>query len=115
VSRNALGLAMGALLGATPACAAEPWIGRWAPDIKACNGTGGNALWPLQVTPLALKWPATHCTVHKSYKVGQAWHVGARCSGDGVVSMVPMRLQMRGDRLVLDWGRARAEELRRCP
>jgi hypothetical protein len=105
--------AAGLMLTATAASAAEPWIGRWAADVGSCSGAGG--IGPLLVTQNAIEWPAARCTVQRSYKVGNAWYVSGRCSGDGVVSMVPMRLQMRGDRLVFDWGRARPEELRRCP
>ena len=115
MSRIALALATGVLLAATEASAAEPWIGRWAVDALTCKGTSDNPIWPLHVTEQALKWPAALCTVHTSYKVGNVWYVSGRCWGEGVVSMIPMRLQMRGDRLVFDWGRARAEELRRCP
>jgi hypothetical protein len=115
VSGRVLAAAVSLALAATAASAAEPWIGRWAADARTCTGEGDNALWPVLVTPSALRWPAALCTVHTSYKVGNAWHVSGRCWGEGVVSMIPMRLQMRGDRLVFDWGRARTEELRRCP
>ena len=103
------------LLAGTTASVAEPWIGRWAVDTETCNGTKDSGVWPLLVTERALKWPAALCTVSTSYRVGNAWYVSGRCWGEGVVSTIPMRLQMRGDRLAFDWGRARTEELLRCP
>jgi len=112
VSGRAFALAGSLVLATTAAAsAAEPWIGRWAADVRSCSGAGG----PLLVTQNAIEWPAVRCTVAKSYKVGNVWYLSGRCSGEGGVSMVPMRFQMRGDRLVFDWGRSRTEELRRCP
>jgi hypothetical protein len=112
VSALVLAMAASLVLAATAASAAEPWIGRWAVDVHACSGSG---IGPLLVTQHAIEWPAARCAINRSYKVGNAWHVSGRCWGEGGVSMIPMRLQMRGDRLVFDWGRARTEELRRCP
>jgi hypothetical protein len=47
--------------------------------------------------------------------VGDAWNIGARCWSDGATANLPIRLDLRGDRLSLDWGGAPAQELRRCP
>jgi hypothetical protein len=97
-----------------PAVAAAPFDGRWAADVSRC---ADDWLWasPVTVTSLSLSWPGTYCTVGTSYLVRDAWHVSARCWGEGAVSNVPIKLQMRGDRLVFEWARARPEELRRCP
>jgi hypothetical protein len=103
-----------ALPAVSPALAAEPFDGRWAPDPSACAG-GATTGSPLIVTSQALTWPGAACLVGSSYRVRDAWHIGARCWGEGVVSNVAIKLTMRGERLVLDWARARPEELRRCP
>jgi hypothetical protein len=49
------------------------------------------------------------------WAVRDSWHIGARCWGEGAISNVPITLRMRGAQLVLDWARAPAEALRRCP
>jgi hypothetical protein len=98
----------------TPASAAEPFDGRWAPDAQACIGERAVAS-PLVVNSLTLQWRDAACVVRTSYLVRGAWHIGARCWGEGVVSNVPITLRMRGEQLLLDWAGAPAEELRRCP
>jgi hypothetical protein len=99
---------------ALPATAAESFHGRWAPDAKACIGESALAS-PLVVSPFALQWRDAACVVRTSYLVRGAWHIGARCWGEGAISNVPITLRMRGEQLVLDWAGAPAEELRRCP
>lgn len=103
-----------ALTVATPTPAAEPFDGRWALDLSACTDNWALAS-PVTVTSLAVSWPGAFCAVGTSYLVRDVWHVSARCWGDDIVSNVPIKLQMRGDRLVLHWGSTRPEELRRCP
>ena len=106
-------LAAATVLAVCPV-AAQPFDGRWAADPQACTDES-TPVAPIIVTPLLLSWPAAACAVRTSYRVGDAWHVSARCWGEGAISEVPIRLQMNGDRLVLNWAKARAEELRRCP
>jgi hypothetical protein len=103
-----------ALLAVSPVFGAEPFDGRWAADASACAG-GASAAGPLVVTSHSLTWPGVVCTVGSSYRVRDAWHIAARCLGEGTVSNVAIKLTMRGERLVFDWARARPEELRRCP
>jgi len=98
----------------TSASAAEPFDGRWAPDAQACIGERAVAS-PIVVNSLTLQWRDAACVVRTSYRVRDAWHIGARCWGEGVVSNVPITLRMRGERLLLAWAGAPAEELRRCP
>ena len=107
-------LAAWALAIAAPTRAAEPFDGRWAADVQACTDEGAASS-PLVVGPLALTWRDGVCVVRTSYRVRDAWHIGARCWGEGTISNVPITLRMRGEELVLDWPRARAESLRRCP
>jgi hypothetical protein len=111
---RALAVAAWALLCATPALAADPFSGRWASDPRACTDEGALVA-PLTVAPLWLAWPGAACMVRTSYRLRDAWHMSARCFGEGAISEVAIRLQMRGERLVLDWAKARPEELRRCP
>jgi hypothetical protein len=99
---------------AAPALAAEPFDGRWASDLRACTDEGA-LMSPLTVAKLSLTWPGAACMVRTSYRLGDAWHISARCWGEGAVSEVPISLQVRGERLVLNWAKARPEELRRCP
>ncbi len=103
-----------AIAVAKPTLAAEPFDGRWAADASACTDESALAS-PFTVTSQSLAWPGAACMIGTSYRVRDAWHISARCWGEGMVSTVPIKLQMRGDRLVLDWGRARPEEMRRCP
>jgi hypothetical protein len=102
------------LLFAAPAPAAEPFDGRWAADLSAC-AREGDAASPLVVSALSLRWREAACTIRTSYRVRDAWHIGARCWAGGATSNVPIKLEMRGERLVLDWAGAPPEELRRCP
>ncbi len=111
---GAVGLAACALAAAVPACAAAPFDGRWAADAPACGGESA-AVSLVIINSLSLRWREATCLVRTSYRVGGAWHVGARCWGEGAVSNVPISLRMRGDQLLLDWAGAPAEELRRCP
>jgi hypothetical protein len=100
---------------AAPAWAGAPYDGRWAADPSACSSEGPLAS-PITVSSLAFSWPGAYCAVGTSYLVRDAWHVSARCWGEGSFTpSVPIRLQVRGDRLIFEWGRARPEELRRCP
>jgi len=104
-----------AQLGTTlPAGAGEPFDGRWASDLQACVGEGAWSS-PVLVSPLSLQWRDAACVVRTSYRVRDAWHIGARCWGEGAISNVPITLRMRGTRLLLDWAGAPAEELWRCP
>ena len=102
------------VLVAMPATAAEPFDGRWAADLSVCASADG-AISPIVVTSLALRWGEAACAIRRSYRVKDIWHIGARCWAEGATSDVPIKLQMRGERLVLDWAGARPEELRRCP
>jgi hypothetical protein len=107
-------LAVGALAVAAPAWGRGPFDGRWAADPQACGNEKAET--PLLiVAPLSLRWRAAACAIQTSYRVGDAWHIGARCWADGVAANVAIKLQQRGERLVLDWAGAPAEELRRCP
>jgi hypothetical protein len=101
-------------LVATAAWAAEPFDGRWAADVSVCASENG-AISPIVVTSLALRWGEAACAIRRSYRVKDIWHIGARCWADGATSDVPIKLQIRGERLVLDWAGARPEELQRCP
>ena len=96
-----------------PALAQGSFYGRWARDQAACSADGIMA--PFAVTALTLQWPDTVCAVRRSYRVGDSWHIGAHCVGEGMASNVAIRLTMRGERLILQWPRSRPEELRRCP
>jgi hypothetical protein len=98
----------------TPALAAAPFDGRWAATLITCSDEGSPTT-PITVTSQKLSWAGVECFVGASYLVRDAWHLNARCWGEGRVSDVPIRLQLRGERLVVDWAKARPEELRRCP
>jgi hypothetical protein len=99
---------------ASPTLAAESFDGRWATDLRACTDENA-AVAPITVMPLWFTWPGAACMVRTSYRVGNAWHVSARCFGEGAISEVPIRLQLHGNRLVLNWPKARPEDLHRCP
>jgi hypothetical protein len=101
-------------LVASPAVAAETFLGRWAVDAQACDSED-NAMLLLVVTPLLLRWRDAACVVRSSYRVRDAWHIGGQCWAGGATSNPPIRLQMRGDRLMLAWSGTPVAELRRCP
>ena len=94
--------------------AGEPFDGRWAADLAGLRRRERDLRRP---------WSSVRCRCggarpparRTSYRVRDAWHIGARCWAGGATSNVPIKLRMRGDRLVLDWAGAPAEELRRCP
>ena len=104
-------LAVCAVLVVGPALADGSFYGRWAVDPAAC-AVDGMVTGPLVVTALSLQWPDTVCTVRRSYRVRDAWHIGARCAD--AASDVAVTLQLAGERLRVDWGGATAE-FRRCP
>jgi hypothetical protein len=98
-----------------PALAAAPFDGRWAASPVTCSDEASPTA-PVTVTSRSLSWTGVQCFVGASYLVKDAWHVNARCWGEGMVSDVPIKLQvLRGDRLAFGWAKARPEELRRCP
>jgi hypothetical protein len=99
---------------AIPAAAAETFDGRWAADAQVCESED-NAMLLLVVTPLLLRWRDAACAVRTSYRVRDAWHIGAQCWAGSTSGNVAIKLQMRGERLVLGWAGVPAAELRRCP
>jgi hypothetical protein len=111
---GAVALAAAMLAFAAPAWAGGPFDGRWAADVQACESR--SAATPLLVVnSLSLRWREAACAIRTSYRVRDAWHIGARCWAGGATGNVPIKLELRGERLVLDWAGAPAEELRRCP
>ena len=96
------------------AWAVDAHIGRWAINPSACTGFGTTrATAPLIVSDTALRW-LDSCRIGKSYKLGQALYIQARCSGEGA-SDVPVTLDPRGrDRMRVTWAGGKTEELRRC-
>jgi hypothetical protein len=99
---------------AESAWAGEPFDGRWASDARACTSET-EAMPLLIVNSLSLRWREAACAIRTSYRVRDAWHIGARCWADGATANVPIKLELRRERLVLDWAGAPAEELKRCP
>ena len=103
-------------LAPTSVWADGPFDGRWAADPQACaNGYGAAPMLVVNSLSLSLRWREAACVIGRSYRVGDAWNIGARCWSDGATANLPIRLDLRGDRLSLDWGGAPAQELRRCP
>ena len=109
---RAAALAACVCAAAAPACAAEPFDGRWAADARDC-ATESAAASLLRVNSLSLRWGDAACLVRTSYRVRDAVHIGARW-GEGAISSVPNTMRMRGEHLLLGWAGAPAEELRRC-
>jgi hypothetical protein len=113
-ARAAFAVAVAVLAFAVPARAGAPFDGRWAANVQACEGKNG-ATPLLVVNSLSLRWRDAACTIRNSYRVRDAWHIGARCWAGGATGNVPIKLEMRGDRLMLDWAGGPVEELWRCP
>ena len=89
------------------AVAAGAFDGRWG---AACD-VGPM----LVVSSTSLRWREATCAIRNSYRVRDAWHIAARCLAEGVTAEVPIKLELRSGRIVLEWAGAPAEELRRCP
>ena len=101
------------LLATAPAWAAEPFDGRWAPNMESCRAN--DAASAVLVDSHSLRWREAACAVRSSYLVRGAWHIQARCWTEGAVASIPIRLALRGDRLLLDWPQVPPQELCRCP
>ncbi|MFL6796988.1 MAG: hypothetical protein ACJ8F3_06215 [Xanthobacteraceae bacterium] len=96
------------------ALAGEAFDGRWATNASACSDAE-QVTASVLITSQGLTWPGAACIVGTSYRVGETWHIGARCYGEGSVSNVALKLTLRGERLVVDWPHAKPEWLTRCP
>jgi hypothetical protein len=113
IAARAAALAACVWAATAAARAAEPFDGRWAADARACASESAAASL-LRVNALSLQWGDAACLVRTSYRVRDAWHIDARCWGEGAISSVPITLRMRGEHLLLRWAGAPAEELWRC-
>jgi hypothetical protein len=109
---RALLLAILALGATTHVSAAKTFEGRWAAEVRSCDGEADLLL---VVSPRMLRWRETVCAIRTSYLVGKVWHIGARCWAEGAGADVPIKLQLREDRLFLGWASAAQKELQRCP
>jgi hypothetical protein len=89
------------------AAATGPFDGRWGTDARACE-PGASLI----VSSTSLRWRDVSCVIRTSYRVRDALHIGARCLAEGVAADVPIELELRGGRPVLDWAGASSEELR---
>ena len=96
--------------------AAEPILGRWAIDPQGCKVEGDTAeTAPLFVTQNTVKWFVAHCRIGKSYKIGKALHIQARCTGEGERYTIPITLDLvEPNRLVVTWDKSRVKDMMRC-
>jgi hypothetical protein len=94
------------------ALAQEQFVGRWAVNPEMCNGHGDSAATAsLVATDTSLWWFDGYCRIGKMYKA-RAVYVQAHCLGKGDV---PVTLDAEGNRMKVTWGKAKPEELKRCP
>jgi hypothetical protein len=101
------------LLAATSAHAAEPWIGRWAEDVKYCTTPGESANeTPMTFTRTTARWFGT-CKVSSIRKQGQIWALKARCPS--TPAPLDIHLSMQGEKLKAFWGEAHPQVMVRCP
>lgn len=108
-------LAAIACMATAGAALADPLHGRWALDSKACIAEGNSAeTAPLTVSDKSIVWFASRCTIRKTYKVGDALHLEARCWTAGTMKDIPVSLVPRGPKLAVTWDRAPAGEMTRC-
>jgi hypothetical protein len=116
--RRTIGALWSALLATTvtlasAVCIAQPsYYGRWVASLAHCDNESA-VMGPLVITPQSLQWPDTVCALRSSYRVGNLTHLALRCRD--AATDLPAKLQMRGDRLVLDWGGLIVDNLHRCP
>ena len=101
---------------AGPAHAEEPINGRWTIDPQGCQIDGDTSeTAPLYVTDKTLKWFVASCRVGKSYKVGNALYIQARCSNEGTKSSIPVKLNLVSrDKLAVTWDGGKIQDMRRC-
>ena len=104
--------AIGAAM-ASSARAAEPFVGRWAVNAEVCASRGGGsaATAALVATETSLSWFDGNCRIGKMYKA-RAVYVQAHCDGKDDVAVT---LDAQGNRMRVTWGKARPQELVRCP
>jgi hypothetical protein len=111
IFRNAAVLLLLGTIAMGSVQAGEAIQGRWAADPENCASEASLLI----VEALSLRWRDAACTVKRSYRLKDSWHIGARCSTEGAAADVPLKLEMRGDRLLLEWASAPPRELSRCP
>ena len=88
---------------------------RFAFEPYACDGEAFTRReTPLIVDGMALRWFNADCTIVGSYKVGEAHFLQARCTVEGKTSVIPIMLELRGDRLRVGWNREPIQEMQRC-
>jgi len=116
-----MGRGMGACIAiamalAGPSHAQEPINGRWAIDLEGCQIEGDTTeTAPLYVTDKTLKWWVADCRIGKSYKVGNALYIQARCSNEGSRHSISVKLDLVSrDRLAVVWDGSKGKDMRRC-
>jgi hypothetical protein len=116
-----MGRGMGACIAiamalAGPSHAQEPINGRWAIDPEGCQIEGDTTeTAPLYVTDKTLKWWVADCRIGKSYKVGNALYIQARCSNEGSRHSISVKLDLVSrDRLAVVWDGSKGKDMRRC-
>jgi hypothetical protein len=104
--------AVGAVMGSS-ALAQEAFVGRWAATPAICSMRGGDspANSALVASDTSLWWYDGYCRIGKMYKA-KAVYVQAHCGEKGDVSVT---LDAQGNRMRVTWGKAKPEELTRCP
>lgn len=109
-------LAGAAIALVASAHAEEPINGRWAIDSQGCQIDGDTSeTAPLYVTDKTLKWWVASCLVGKSYKVGNALYIQARCSNEGARHSIAVKLDLVSrDKLAVTWGGGKIQDMRRC-
>lgn len=100
------------MIAASSASATEAFIGRWSAKPEVCSARGGDnaANSALVATDTSLWWFDGYCRIGKMYKA-KAVYVQAHCGGNDVA----VTLDAQGNRMRVTWGKAKAEELQRCP
>jgi hypothetical protein len=106
----------GALVLAAPAHATEPINGRWSINLEGCKVDGDTTeTAPLFVTDKTLRWWVADCRIGKSYKVGNALFIQARCTNEGSRDSIAVKLDLVSrDRLAVTWKGGKPFEMRRC-
>ena len=101
---------------AGPVHAQEPINGRWAIDPEGCKiGGDTTETAPLYVTDKTLKWWVADCRIGKSYKIGKALYIQARCSNEGSRHSISVKLDLISpDRLAVVWDGSKGKDMRRC-
>lgn len=90
-------------------------MGRWSLDPAGCKGFGQSAQTAaLVLTDRTVDWFRSSCSIKKSYRIGNGLYLQAQCFGQGSSRVMPIGLQLKGNKLHVTWDQTAAGDMQRC-